>query len=112
MSRCQLSSSEVESRWDRLDNALAPSHQDLRLLKHVDFACLLIGLGIRELSLSPGRGVVVRQALNGSNSQAAAETADQALRCQNPGEVRELLAELRSGEHFPVPIKNQHTNEL
>lgn len=61
-----------------------------------DFACLLIGLGIRELSLSPGRGVVVRQALHRINSQAAAETADQALHCQNPGEVRELLAELCS----------------
>jgi phosphotransferase system enzyme I (PtsI) len=62
----------------------------------VDFACLLIGLGIRELSLSPGRGVVVRQVLHGINSQAAAKTAARALRCQSPGEVRALLAELRS----------------
>lgn len=62
----------------------------------VDFACLLIGLGIRELSLSPGRGVIVRQALHGIDLQAAIETANQALRCQTPGEVRELLAGLRS----------------
>ena len=61
-----------------------------------DFACLLFGLGIRELSLSPGREVDVRQALLGINLSSAAKVADQALRCKNPREVRELLAELRS----------------
>jgi phosphotransferase system enzyme I (PtsI) len=61
-----------------------------------DFACLLVGLGIRELSLSPCRGATVRQAIRGINFKHAREIADQALRCRSPGEVRELLSHLRS----------------
>jgi phosphoenolpyruvate-protein phosphotransferase len=61
-----------------------------------DFACLLVGLGIRELSLSSERGTSVREALRGINTEAAAAAADQALRCRNPREVRELLAGLCS----------------
>ena len=37
-----------------------------------DFACLLVGLGIRELSLSPCRAAAVRQAIRQINSQAQA----------------------------------------
>lgn len=59
-----------------------------------DFACLLVGLGIRELSLSPSRGAAVRQAIRQINSQHAREIADQALRCRRPGEVRDLLSQL------------------
>ena len=61
-----------------------------------DFACLLVGLGIRELSLSPCRGATVRQAIREINSQHAREIANQALRCRTPSEVRELLSRLRS----------------
>ncbi len=68
-----------------------------------DFACLLMGLGIRELSLSLGRGVVIREALHGIKSQEARETADQALRCQNPIEVRKLLAALRTNVAESTP---------
>lgn len=61
----------------------------------VDFACLLIGLGIRELSLSPGCRADVRQALHECNSQHAAELAGQALRCRSAREVRKLIEEAR-----------------
>ena len=61
-----------------------------------DFACLLVGLGIRELSLSPFRGAAVRQAIREINSQHAREIANQALRCRRPGEVRDLLSQLHS----------------
>lgn len=64
-----------------------------------DFACLLVGLGIRELSLSPDRGAGVREALRGINTEDAAKAADQALRCRNPREVREVLAGLCSPVH-------------
>jgi phosphoenolpyruvate-protein kinase (PTS system EI component) len=74
----------------------------------VDFACLLIGLGIRELSLSPRQGAVVRKALHRINLQSAIETADQALRYQSPGEVRALLSEFRTNtaELMPIAILN------
>ena len=60
------------------------------------FACLLVGLGIRELSFNPSRGAAVRQAIREINSQHAREIADQALRCRRPSEVRDLLSQLHS----------------
>jgi phosphotransferase system enzyme I (PtsI) len=68
-----------------------------------DFACLLIGLGIRELSLSPVRVGAVRQALRGIKERDAVETANRALACQNPQEVRALLTQLRSRVAEVVP---------
>lgn len=70
----------------------------------MDFACLLVGLGIRELSLSPRRVPAVRQALHEINSQHAAEIADKALCCRRPDEVRELIAELRPRTAELIPI--------
>ena len=61
-----------------------------------DFACLLIGLGIRELSLSPIRAGNVCQVLRGIKERDAVETAKQSLCCHNPQEVRELLTALCS----------------
>lgn len=58
-----------------------------------DFARLLVGLGVRELSVSASRAAVVRQAIRGLDSQWAAEIAERALRCRKPSEVRELFAE-------------------
>lgn len=76
----------------------------------VDFACLLIGLGIRELSLSPGRAVAVRRAIRALNAQDVRDVANQALCCRRPDEVRTLLAQLRSNAvtaetaiHFATP---------
>jgi phosphoenolpyruvate-protein kinase (PTS system EI component) len=57
-----------------------------------DFARLLVGLGVRELSLSPSRGAAVRHAIRGIDSLRAAEIAARALQCGSPSEVRELLA--------------------
>lgn len=68
-----------------------------------DFACLLIGLGIRELSLSPLRAGNVRQALRGIKERDAVETAKQSLCCHNPQEVRALLTELCSSAAELVP---------
>ena len=80
-----------------------------------DFACLLVGLGIRELSLSPRRGAAVRQAIREINSERAKEIADRALRCRTPDEIRELLAQLHSSEVIRAPYKltstaNDQTN--
>ena len=61
-----------------------------------DFACLLVGLGIRKLSLSPRRGAAVRQAIREISCQRAREIASQALRCRRPGDVRKLLTQFRS----------------
>ena len=74
-----------------------------------DFACLLIGLGIRELSVSPVRAGNVCHALRGIKEQDAVETASQALCCQNPQEVRALLTELCSSvaEFAPKLTKNR-----
>jgi phosphotransferase system enzyme I (PtsI) len=58
------------------------------------FACLLVGLGVRELSLSPGRGARVRHALRGVRCRDAEELAHKALGCSSPEEVRALLAGL------------------
>lgn len=56
-----------------------------------DFACLLVGLGVRELSLCPSRGAAVRHAIRRVDSRRAAELAERALQCRSPSEVRELL---------------------
>jgi phosphotransferase system enzyme I (PtsI) len=63
-----------------------------------DFACLLAGLGIRELSLSPGRAGAVRHALRNISCQSAQDVACKSLRCRAPEEVRQLLARLRPPE--------------
>ena len=60
-----------------------------------DFACLLAGLGIRELSMSPVRAAAVRQRLRNINCQSARHLASEALRCRAPEEVRLLLARWR-----------------
>lgn len=66
------------------------------------FACLLAGLGARELSLSPGRAALVRQALRGVRCQDAEESAHEALGCSSPEEVRGLFA-------GPLPPVHQQT---
>ena len=56
-----------------------------------DFACLLVGLGIRELSMTPVRAALVRQALRRIDCPTVHELADQALRCVTPRDVRRLF---------------------
>lgn len=54
------------------------------------FACLLVGLGARELSLSAARSAGVRHALRSVRCSDLKEFAQLALRCGNPAEVRQL----------------------
>jgi phosphotransferase system enzyme I (PtsI) len=58
------------------------------------FACLLVGLGVRELSLSPARAAAVRHALRHIDCHDALEVADEALHCRTPRQVRDLLQRL------------------
>lgn len=60
------------------------------------FACLLTGLGVRELSMVPTRSGGVRYALRSVSSHEAEEVAGQSLRCNTPEEVRRLLAPFRA----------------
>ena len=61
-----------------------------------DFACLLVGLGIRELSLSLDRASAISEAIRSIRAEQAREIAYLALQCRTPAEVRELLSALRS----------------
>ena len=69
-----------------------------------DFARLLAGLGVRELSLSPDRAAAVRHALRHIHCQDVIEIADSALQCRNPQQVRELLQQLQSSEISSNPL--------
>lgn len=60
----------------------------------IEFACLLVGLGVRELSLTPSRAAAVRQAIRRIRYDDAREIASLAVKCQNPREVRELCRRL------------------
>ncbi|MCA9216242.1 MAG: phosphoenolpyruvate--protein phosphotransferase [Planctomycetales bacterium] len=79
-----------------------------------DFACLLVGLGIRELSLSPSRAAAVRQALRRIRRDDAIRTADLALLCRTPQAVRGLVQQLLEGRpargQQPVGICNASSN--
>ncbi len=55
------------------------------------FACLLVGLGVRELSLSPTQAAGVRDALRHVRCRDASQVADRALQCRTPQQVREVL---------------------
>lgn len=61
-----------------------------------DFACLLVGLGVRELSLGPSRSAAVRHAVRHIRCDEARVVADSALRCQTPQQVQQLIRALRS----------------
>lgn len=60
------------------------------------FACLLVGLGVRELSLSPSRAAAVRHVLRRLDCIDAQQIADLALSCRTPQQVRELVEPLYS----------------
>ncbi|MHA6796415.1 phosphoenolpyruvate--protein phosphotransferase [Pseudonocardia bannensis] len=55
-------------------------------------AGVLIGLGVRELSVGPAAVPGVKQAVRAVDDAAAAELATRALAADGPGRVRELLA--------------------
>jgi phosphotransferase system enzyme I (PtsI) len=57
-------------------------------------ACLLVGLGVRALSMSPNSTGRVRQSLRGANCKRLEELARQALECQDPAEVVRLAGQI------------------
>lgn len=54
-------------------------------------ACLLAGLGVRQLSMSPVRAARVRQALRSTSLGQLEQLAQDALECTTTGDVRMLL---------------------
>jgi phosphoenolpyruvate-protein phosphotransferase len=66
-----------------------------------DFACLLVGLGIRELSMTPARAARVRHSLRKIGCDKASEVANSALQCQTAQQVRELLQQLQ-----PIEVRS------
>jgi phosphoenolpyruvate-protein kinase (PTS system EI component) len=54
-------------------------------------ACLLAGLGVRQLSMSPVRAALVRRALRGVSMARCLQLAHEALACPTTSEVRRLL---------------------
>lgn len=62
------------------------------------FACLLVGLGVQELSMTPARAGAVRHALHHVSFREVEEIASQSLRCGTPEEVRQLFGRFRPEE--------------
>jgi phosphoenolpyruvate-protein kinase (PTS system EI component) len=54
-------------------------------------ACILVGLGIRNLSMSPVRASRVRLAIRGHNSQELKQAAEEASRARSVDDVKQLL---------------------
>ncbi|TWU01601.1 phosphoenolpyruvate--protein phosphotransferase [Neorhodopirellula pilleata] len=77
----------------------------------VEFAMLLIGLGIRELSVSPARVGELREAIAKLDTSYARDLADQARACRSPQEVRELFTFPRLSENNSRP-RNQWSDSL
>ncbi|MCB0091668.1 MAG: hypothetical protein KDE54_27450, partial [Caldilineaceae bacterium] len=55
---------------------------------------LLLGLGMNELSVTPAAVALVKQAVRQCNLLSCRQLAEQALKCQNSRQVRELLMAL------------------
>ncbi len=65
-----------------------------------EFAKLLIGLGVHELSLSVSRASTMQSAISKMDVAVARELAKRAMACRSPHEVRELLS--HSGSAIPM----------
>lgn len=61
-----------------------------------EFAELLLGLGVRALSVSPSQASRMRTAIAKMDRMDATELVERALVCRSPREVRELLSAIRS----------------
>lgn len=61
-----------------------------------DFACLLVGLGVRQLSLNPRDARDVRRAIRQIDSRGACRVASRAIDRHSASEVRAILHEWRS----------------
>ncbi|MCR9211467.1 MAG: phosphoenolpyruvate--protein phosphotransferase, partial [bacterium] len=65
-----------------------------------EFAELLIGLGIRELSVSASRSESLRTAIAQIDSTKACDLVQRAQDCRCPNEVRDLLRSAKQAETF------------
>ncbi len=57
-------------------------------------ACLLVGLGVRALSMSPTSSGRVRESLRAANCKELEEAGRRALECQDPADVARLAARI------------------
>ena len=64
---------------------------------HPTIAPLLVGLGIRRLSMTPSRCIQIRHALRNLDCRKAEAAAMQALQCDSRRQVQTLLSNMRNG---------------
>ncbi|MHC2066150.1 phosphoenolpyruvate--protein phosphotransferase [Bremerella sp. T1] len=72
----------------------------------VDFARLLVGLGVRELSVTPNRAAAVRHAIRQVCLGDLQVIAGLALKCRTPQEVRELFHQGAEAQTLSFQAKN------
>jgi len=65
-----------------------------------EFAELMIGLGVRELSVCPARATDLHTAISSMDVAVAGVLAERALACQSPDEVRKLLSSVGRSEYL------------
>jgi len=74
-------------------------------------ACLFVGLGIRELSMSPVRAARVRYTLRKTSSVELEELAAKALDCNNVQKVESLLLEFQNRVRMKIPITQMKSSK-
>jgi phosphoenolpyruvate-protein kinase (PTS system EI component) len=63
------------------------------MASHPMQALMLIGLGLRSLSMAPKAIPVIKEAIRSMEAAAARDVAAQALRCDSAQEVQQILRE-------------------
>jgi len=75
-------------------------------------ACLFVGLGVRELSMSPVRAARVRYALRETSFVAMEELAAKALECKNVQKIEALLFEFQNKVKMKIPVTQVKSAKL
>ena len=86
--RMTVEAAEARGRWVGVCGELAGD---------ADATPLLLGLGVRELSMGAPSIALVKRAVRSVDLTGARALAGDALRCASAGEVRELVRSARSG---------------
>ena len=86
--RMTVEAADARGRWVGVCGELAGD---------ADATPLLLGLGVRELSMGVPSIALVKRAVRNVDLSIARQVADDALACGSAGEVRELLRSARSG---------------
>jgi phosphoenolpyruvate-protein kinase (PTS system EI component) len=86
--RMTVEAADARGRWVGVCGELAGD---------ADATPLLLGLGVRELSMGTPSIALVKRAVRTVDLTVARALADDALTCASAGEVRELLRSARSG---------------